>query len=101
MGDIEPRRRADLTTTDVDTDALISALLDHYTATNSTIITGPEWATQVRPPAIPGTIQDRYVKATLWLRLIGFAIVWVTWDWKRGGFVALVTVLILVVVHTR
>lgn len=57
-------------------------------------VAGPDWASQFRPPAIPGTVQDKYTKALLWIRGVAFFLLWVTWDWKRGAFVLTVAGLI-------
>jgi len=67
----------------------------------STVITGPEWASQFRPPSIPGTINDKYVKAVLPIRAVAVFLAWVTWDWKRGAFVALVLFLVALLIKTR
>lgn len=62
---------------------------------------GPEWASQFRPPAIPGTIQEKYAKMGLPARGAAFFVLWVTWDWKRGAFVALALALIVLILATR
>jgi hypothetical protein len=62
---------------------------------------GPEWASQFRPPAIPGTVQEKYVRAGLPVRGVAFFLLWITWDWKRGAFVALALALITLIFVTR
>lgn len=84
----------------VDPAALLAELLAHQ-AGPAQVITGPEWSTQFRPPSIPGTINDKYVKAMLPLRALGWFINWVTWDWKYGAFVGTVLLLIAILIHTR
>jgi hypothetical protein len=64
-------------------------------------VAGPDWAAQFRPPAIPGTFQDKYAKAGLPVRFLAFCMLWVTWDWKRGAFVLVAFLLIAAIVVTR
>jgi hypothetical protein len=85
---------------EVDQAALIAAILAHQEG-RMVPVAGPDWAAQFRPPAIPGTIQDKYVKAGLPVRFLAYCVLWVTWDWKRGVFVLLVLSLIALIFVTR
>jgi len=104
--EMEPRRRdieIDLDHTPVqelDQAMLIEAILAQRSGP-AVPLAGPEWASQLRPPAIPGTVQDKYVKVGLPARVAAYAVLWVTWDWKRGAFVLLVLGLLTAIVVTR
>jgi hypothetical protein len=101
--EMEPRRWAEMDQPpgqDVDQAALIAAILAQSDG-RMVPVAGPDWASQFRPPAVPGTIQDKYAKASLPARFLAFCILWVTWDWKRGAFVAVVVLLIAAIFVTR
>lgn len=85
---------------DVDQAALLAAILAQHEG-QAVPVSGPEWASQFRPPAIPGTIQDKYAKAGLPFRGLGFFLLWITWDWKRGAFVVVLLLLVFAIFMTR
>lgn len=85
---------------DVDQAALLAAILAQREG-QAVPVSGPEWTSMVRPPAIPGTFQDKYAKVMTPVRAIAFGVLWATWDWKRGGFVVLVLILIVAIIKTR
>jgi hypothetical protein len=85
---------------DLDQAALIAAILAQREG-HMVPVAGPDWAAQFRPPAIPGTLQDKYAKAGMPVRAVAFFFLWVTWDWKRGAFVLLVLALITAIFITR
>lgn len=85
---------------DVDQAAIIAAILAQREG-QMVPVAGPEWTSVFRPPAIPGTFQDKYVKAGIPVRALAWFALWVTWDWKRGAFVALVVILIAAIFVTR
>lgn len=101
--EMEPRRWAEMDQPpgqDVDQAALIAAILAQSSGPSS-VVAGPDWASQFRPPAIPGTIQATYAKAGIPARALGFFLLWITWDWKRGAFVAVVLLLLAAIFVTR
>lgn len=79
--------------------ALLEALLSQRGSAQ--VVHGPEWAVQFRPPAMQGTFQAKYTNTLLPLRAVGWFILWVTWDWKRGAFVLAVAVLVVAIVQAR
>lgn len=101
--EMEPRGEARLVQPpdhELDQSEVLAHLLAQY-ATPAGPTSGPDWATQFVPPFVPGTIQEKYVKAMLPLRGLGVFIGWVTWDWKRGAAVGLFVILIAVLIVTR
>lgn len=101
--EMEPRRWANTEHAPVpvlDQEALLEAILARNAGPVAPVL-GPEWASQFRPPAIPGTVQEKYVKAGLPVRAVAFFFLWITWDWKRGAFVALALALITLIFVTR
>lgn len=55
-----------------------------------------EWATQLRPPAMTGTLQEKWSKAVTPLRVPALFWLWITWHWAR--FAALLVVIALIMV---
>lgn len=86
--------------TDMDPVAQLAEALAQLSGPTS-VVSGPEWTHQFQPPVIPGTANATYTKAALPIRALGFFLLWVTWDWKRGAFVAVVAALILILIKTR
>ncbi|MEV0151571.1 MULTISPECIES: hypothetical protein [unclassified Nonomuraea] len=101
--EMEPRGWAELEHAGdqgMDQAALIAAILAQNAGPAAPVV-GPEWASQVRPPAIPGTIQDKYAKMVTPIRAALMFGLWVTWNWKYGAFVAVVLALIALLIKTR
>jgi hypothetical protein len=101
--EMEPRGDARLVQPmdhEVDQAEVLAHLLAQY-ATPAGPTAGPDWASQLMPPYIPGTVQEKYAKGTLPLRLLGIFLTWVTWDWKRGAAVGLFIILIVTLIVTR
>lgn len=101
--EMEPRRWAELEHAqgqELDQVALLQAILAQNAGPASPVL-GPEWASQLRPPAVPGTVQEKYAKAGLPVRVVAFFFLWITWDWKRGAFVLASLLLIAAIFVTR
>lgn len=60
-----------------------------------------EWSQQLRPPAIPGTVQDRWANVAVFLRAPALALLWITWHWARVAALTIVLVLIIVLIIVK
>lgn len=59
---------------------------------------GWEWAQQVRPPAIPGTVQDKWANVATPIRAVALGILWFTWHWARMAALGIVLALLFILI---
>lgn len=55
-----------------------------------------EWSQQVRPPAISGTVQDKFAKGVTPIRAVALFLLWITWHWTRAAALGVVLLLITI-----
>lgn len=60
-----------------------------------------EWSQQVRPPAIAGTVQEKWAKIASPVRAVALFILWITWHWTRAAALGLVLLLITVLLLVK
>jgi hypothetical protein len=60
-----------------------------------------EWATQIRPPALSGTLQEKWAKAVSPFRAMAFGFLWLTWHWARTAALTVVLTLIIILIIVR
>ncbi|MGS2646419.1 hypothetical protein [Streptosporangium sp. G12] len=59
------------------------------------------WANQVRPPYIDGTVQEKWSKVVVPVRVLALFTLWITWHVARCAALLVVLVLLLVLVLVR
>lgn len=57
-----------------------------------------EWSQQLRPPAITGSVQEKWAKAAIPIRAFALFLLWITWHWTRVAALALVVSLVAVLI---
>lgn len=57
-----------------------------------------EWAAQLRPPAIPGTVQEKWANIATPIRAVALGILWITWHWARVAALSILLALILILI---
>lgn len=60
-----------------------------------------EWAQQITPPALSGTIQEKWAKIVAPFRALLLSGLWITWHWARFAAASVVVALVLILIKVR
>lgn len=60
-----------------------------------------EWAQQITPPALSGTLQEKWAKFVTPLRAPAFVWLWLTWHWARFAAASVVVILVFILIKVR
>lgn len=60
-----------------------------------------DFVTQITPPALAGTIQEKWAKVVTPFRALAFFFLWITWHWARSAALVLFLILILIFILVK
>jgi hypothetical protein len=60
-----------------------------------------EWASQVRPPALAGTVQEKWSQIVSPIRAVLLGGLWLTWHWARFAAASVVVALVIILIIVK